>query len=86
MWIVARNLIDVESILRFKPTSVTTRWDKEPMLLEGAVEHKAGELDVFKYRTIIDPVLYSICYSHLRSCYATAKVEVAGELPEDFGV
>lgn len=84
LWIVARNLPDAELILCFKPTSVTTRWDKEAILLDGAVEYQAGELEVFNNRTIIDPVLYNVSYSHLRSCYVSAKVEVVGELPADF--
>lgn|GEM_PF-6746674 len=87
LWIVARNLPDAEILLVFKAASTTKRWDNEPLLLEGAVEYKGAELDGFKKfdrRTIVEPVLYNIPYSHLRSCYLNTKIELVDEMPVDF--
>ena len=87
LWIVARNLPDLEILLVFKAASTTKRWDNEPLLRKGVVEYKEAELAVFKKfnrRTIVEPVLYNIPYSHLRSCYINSKIETVDEMPTDF--
>ena len=84
LWIVARNLPEAEMLLCFKPTSQTSRWDREPELLVGVIEYNPGDLEFFNRRTIIDPEPYKIAYSRLRSIYVSATVNSVGHMPADF--
>ena len=85
LWIVARNVEEREILICFKPTSVTTRYDKELISMKGVVEYKPGDLPPFSVRTIIDPESRTpFPYSYLRSCYANSKFEIVGKLPDDF--
>jgi hypothetical protein len=84
LWVVALNVPAAETLICFKPTATTSRYDREETLVAGVVEYKPGEVTVFAERTLIDPIDYRIPYSHLRSCYINERLTVVGQLPEDF--
>ena len=84
IFVVAQNVLKVEVLMLFKPTSKTAFYDQEAIRLKGVVEYLAGEIDCFPHRTLIDPQHLTVPYSYIRACHRKGEFEYIGRLPEDF--
>ena len=84
LFVVARNIAEVQILRCFKPTSRTRYYDEEPLRLKGVVEYAAWEVACFSERTLIPTDTYDIPYAYIRACHRKGEFEYVACLPEGF--
>lgn len=84
IFVVARNVAEVEILRCFKPTSQTEYYDAEPLRLKGVVEFLPGQINCFTGRTLIPPDTYDIGYAYIRACHRNGEFQYLDRLMDDF--